>query len=229
MSRKIIEIGANLIDDVFQGIYRGKKVHEADFEQMLERAWNVGVEKIILTSGTLEDTIKALEITNKYENIFTTIGVHPTRTQTEFEGNYQDYLEKMLKISKENKEKIISIGEIGLDFDKERLNFSSKEIQKKFLNLQLNFLKELDLPLFLHCRDSIDDLLEILNLKENKFRGVFHSFTGNVEEAKKIVDAGFFIGINGCSLKTQFNLDVIKTIPIESIMIETGLFLIFNF
>lgn len=78
-------------------------------------------------------------------------------------------------------------------------------------------------PLLLHCRNAYKDFFEILKRHHDQLHGgVVHSFTGTKEEAKLFYDMGYFIGINGCSLKTQENIDAMCSIPTEFLMIETG-------
>lgn len=84
-------------------------------------------------------------------------------------------------------------------------------------------MEQTGLPLFLHCRNAAKDLLNCLQSKRDSFSaGVVHSFDGTLEEARSFLDLGLAIGLNGCSLKTEANLEVVKQLPTESILIETG-------
>ena len=115
----------------------------------------------------------------------------------------------------------VAFGEIGLDYD--RLFLSPKDIQLKYFEKQLDLAEELHMPLFLHSRACSEDFEGIMKARLDKFpkRGLVHSFTGTVEEMRALVDLGFHIGINGCSLKTEENLAVVKEIPLDRLQIET--------
>ncbi len=92
----------------------------------------------------------------------------------------------------------------------------------RYFEKQLELPKLTKLPLFLHCRNAYADFFEILNRHHNELHGgVVHSFTGSKEEAKLFTDLGYFIGINGCSLKTQENIEAMCSIPSQYLMIET--------
>ncbi|KAN0031315.1 hypothetical protein ACTA71_010404 [Dictyostelium dimigraforme] len=251
---KFIDIGVNLTDSMFIGQYNnnGKQYHEADLKQVLERAWSIGMEKIIITSGRLSEVKESLELIKTYCNqdnnnnnnnnnsknnrLFTTIGVHPTRCSQELIRNKenendngeikQEYIEELLKLYNENKERIIAIGEFGLDYD--RLEFCSKEIQLKCFEYQFQLTEKTGLPLFLHLRGNSEsgacsDFIDIIKRNRNRFTvGVVHSFTGTLNELNQLLELdGIYIGVNGCSLKTQENLDVVSKIPINRLMIET--------
>ncbi|KAJ9623668.1 hypothetical protein H2203_005930 [Taxawa tesnikishii (nom. ined.)] len=118
-----------------------------------------------------------------------------------------------------------AFGEIGLDYD--RLQLCPKETQMTYFRAQLDLAVELQLPLFLHSRAAAEDFEAVLKerLGENMERlpkmGVVHSFTGTMEEMKRLVELGFDVGINGCSLKTEENIAVVKEVPLERIQIET--------
>jgi len=122
----------------------------------------------------------------------------------------------------ERSRRIVAIGEIGLDYyykpkTKSRLE-EFKELQKKVFIQQLELAEELNLPVIIHCRMAFKDLYEILKVK--KIRGVIHCFTGNLQEAKQFLDAGFYLGINGIIFK--FNIDeVIKNVSLEKLLVET--------
>ncbi len=93
----------------------------------------------------------------------------------------------------------------------------------RYFEKQLELADKFNLPVFLHCRAAHDDLVSILERNKQKVRegGVVHTFDGTLEQAKKFIAMGFHIGINGCSLKTESNLEVIKEIPNDKILIET--------
>lgn len=127
----------------------------------------------------------------------------------------------------QSSEKVVAVGECGLDYD--RLDFCPKitqlelillsdELMERFFKSQLQLAERHKLPLFLHNRNSATDLIQILRENKSKlFGGVVHSFDGTIEQATEIIDLGFHIGINGCSLKTTANLECVKLIPCEYI------------
>ncbi|KAK9881417.1 hypothetical protein WA026_016307 [Henosepilachna vigintioctopunctata] len=216
--RRFIDIGANLTDSMYAGIYNNTLKHPNDLEYVLQRSWKAGLEKIIITGGSLSESQKALNLARTNDRLFCTVGCHPTRC-TEFEEAESPsvYLESLKNVISEGKNKVVAIGECGLDYD--RINFCPKEIQKKYFNLQLTITDHFNLPLFLHCRNAANDLYEIL--KAFNLKGVIHSFDGTLNEANKFIELGYFIGLNGCSLKTAENLEVVKNLPVEKLLIET--------
>jgi len=204
---------------MFQGIYGGKQVHPSDISAVLERSFKVGLQSILITGGNLVESKEALKLANSDSRLFCTVGVHPTRCQ-EFLQDEEKHLQDLFSLIEEGKDKVRAIGEFGLDYD--RLEFCPKDVQKKFFEKQFFLAEKTNLPLFLHMRNAADDFLEIISKNRNRFKqGVVHSFTGTLEEARKIIELDLFIGLNGCSLKTKQNLEVVKNIPAERIMIET--------
>ncbi|CAG8679749.1 3760_t:CDS:2, partial [Funneliformis mosseae] len=213
-------IGANLTDSVFRGIYRGVRAHPDDFTQVLHRARNAGVEKIIVTSGTVNEAHEALELVKNHDDLYMTVGCHPTRCN-EFEqdlGGPDEYYQKLLNFatSRESQDKIVAIGEYY-----DRLHFCQKETQLKYFELQFDLAEKTGLPMFLHNRNTGNDFMDILQHRHRFVNGVMHSMTCTMEEMKRAVSLGLYLGINGCSLKTQENLEVIKNAPIDKLMIET--------
>lgn len=128
---------------------------------------------------------------------------------------------KQLAIESRDAGLATAFGEFGLDYD--RLYLSEKEPQLKYFEWQLDLAVELQMPLFLHSRAASPDFENLLapRLAELPKRGLVHSFTGTVEEMQKLVDMGLDIGVNGCSLKTEENLAVVKEIPLDRLQIET--------
>ncbi|ETN09575.1 hypothetical protein, variant 3 [Phytophthora nicotianae INRA-310] len=227
---KMIDIGANLTDPVFTGLYRGKQKHESDLTAILARAKTFGVDKIIVTGGNLEESHKALQLAKEKEGnglpqLFSTVGVHPTRC-SEFEANGKDpdtYFAELLAVCEQGQKegKVVAIGECGLDYD--RLEFCDKATQLKYFEKQFQLAELTKLPLFLHNRNTGGDFYDMISKNRSRFsNGVVHSFTGEKEEMLKLVELGLYIGVNGCSLKTAENLECVKAIPLERLMIETG-------
>ena len=145
--------------------------------------------------------IYILTVTYISERLFSTVGCHPTRCN-EFEesGNPEAYLKSLSDLAADNKDKVVAIGEMGLDYD--RLQFCSKDIQKKYFEMQLSLCSTLKLPMFLHCRNASEDFVRILRKhKDTLTAGVVHSFDGNPEEANSILQMGLYIGINGWYVK----------------------------
>jgi len=203
----MIDIGANLTDPMYKGIYNGNKKHKEDLEEVLKRSWENDLKKIIITSGSLNDSIEALKIASLNENLYCTVGCHPTRCD-EFNNaeSPEVYLDSLKNVIINNRSKVVAIGECGLD--NQRIHFCSPSVQEKYFEMQLKLSEHFNLPLFLHCRDAAPAFIDILKRNSNsvKLGGVVHSFDGSLNEAMEIINLGFYIGINGCSLRTEENL-----------------------
>lgn len=132
-------------------------------------------------------------------------------------------LEQLKELALKSKEAglAVAFGEIGLDYD--RLFLSGKEQQLKYFEAQLDLAIEIQLPLFLHSRAASEDFERLLAPRLEKLpkKGLVHSFTGTLEEMQRLVDLGLDIGVNGCSMKTEENLEVVKAIPLDRLQIET--------
>ncbi|KAF5937837.1 hypothetical protein HYC85_025343 [Camellia sinensis] len=173
--------------------------------------------------------------------LFCTVGVHPTRCK-EFDesGDPEKHFQELLSLAKMGVEKgkvmlnchhnvlcsnnlckVVAIGECGLDYD--RLHFCPPDVQKKYFEKQFELAYLMKLPMFLHMRAATKDFCDIVERNKDRFSaGVAHSFTGSAEDRNKLLSfSNLYIGVNGCSLKTAENLDVVKGIPFERMMIET--------
>ncbi|WFD27300.1 hypothetical protein MNAN1_002296 [Malassezia nana] len=232
---RYVEIAVNLGDPMFRGEYHGKKKHEDDLEQVIHRAEQAGVAAQVITAGTLAELPSVLQLTGLRPSFFCTAGCHPTHStdMENFDGGPQAYVSQLQQMIQAHK-RIVAVGECGLDYD--RLHFAPKDVQRRCFERQLQMATEVRLPLFLHSRAAHRDFVDILQPYLHSLRhsdeavhsdspgsvGVVHSFTGTAEELKELLDLGLYIGVNGCSLKTQENLEVVKQIPLHRIMLETG-------
>ncbi|KAF8956656.1 TatD DNase [Entomortierella lignicola] len=224
MPPRLIDIGINLTDPMFRGLYHGKQAHTGDLMQVLGRAKKAGVDRMIVTAGNLSDCKEALDLVREHDGLYMTVGCHPTRC-SEFEEHengpegYFGELKAMLE-TPEAKQKIVAIGECGLDYD--RLQFCTKETQLKYFERQFELAETTGLPMFLHNRNTGSDFGKLISEHRSRFsNGVVHSFTGTLEEMQHYLDLGLYIGINGCSLKTEENLQVASKVPLEKLMLET--------
>jgi len=246
---RFFDVGANLVsesikENQFNGYYNhaDERYHERDLESVLMRARECGVREIMVTTGTLKEAKEAIRQCREwndrnnsksndvdiYPKMYATCGVHPTRCN-EFENNCEglsavEYFESLRRTIEDNRDVVKAIGECGLDYD--RLHFCDKETQKKYFELQFSLAIEFELPMFLHSRNSREDFYEILKRNSNSIekRGcVVHSFTGSLDECNELLTVSdfVFIGINGCSLKTEENVRVAKEIPLEKLLLET--------
>ncbi|KAI6649378.1 Deoxyribonuclease TATDN1 [Oopsacas minuta] len=222
--RGIVDIGVNLTDPVYQGVYYKSKHHPPDLDRVLVRTEQSGITQMIITGGCLSESREALELATTSNMLYSTVGCHPTRC-LEFETCKEGpaaYLASLRALVMSNREsgKIVAVGETGLDFD--RLNFCPKEIQIKHFEPQILLSIELGLPLFLHCRNAFNEFHAVMKKHITSCHGgVVHSFTGSLDEAIAFTDMGLYIGINGCSLKTEDNIKVVSGIPLDKMMVET--------
>lgn len=188
-----------------------------DLPEVITRAKEVGVQKIFLPN--IDDTTvdAMLEMCRQYPGYcYPMLGFHPTSVDA-------DALKKVKEMKKRltKGHPYIAIGEVGLDlyWDKTYI----KE-QKQVLEEQIQWALEEDLPLVIHCREAFPELFEVLRpYKETKLSGVFHSFTGTVEEAEELVGyTRFMIGVNGVvTFKKSTLPDALKIIPMERLVLET--------
>lgn len=180
----------------------------------------------MITGSDLVESRKAVELSEQYPGLcYATVGVHPCSSKS-----FDEYNEgpdallaavRELAIKAKAAGTATAFGEFGLDYD--RLHYADKETQIKAFKAQLDVAVELQMPMFLHQRAAAEDFEAIMRerLDELPKRGCVHSFTGTLEEMKRIVDMGFDVGINGCSLKTEENVAVVREVPLERLQIET--------
>lgn len=185
---------------------------EKDLAEVLKRAKNAGVGRIVNIGSSLKGSKGSVELADKYDEIYATLGLHPFETK-EFGP---EVLERFAELSKNKK--VVAIGEIGLDF----YNMpNSEEEQKDMFVAQLKLAKDLDLPVVIHIRDAFSEAYEIL--KNEKLRAVIHCFTAGRKHARKFLDLGFYISFTSNVTYPNFDFlqKVIRGCPMDRMMIET--------
>ncbi len=200
------------------------------FEHVLPLKLKVTNLNHSMRAGSEEESRSSLELVtnNAYKrfNLFSTVGIHPTRSSelgSAREADRKVILDKMKSVIDDGKAvgRVVAVGEFGLDYD--RLQFCSKELQQRAFEAQFDLCEYSGLPALLHHRACGEDFYAIISRNRAKLRGsgVVHSFDGTLDEARRLMDLGLYIGINGCSLRTPANLDVACQLPLDRILLET--------
>ncbi|OQY10373.1 MAG: hydrolase TatD [Marinitoga sp. 4572_148] len=184
-------------------------------EDIIKNFKKNNMEYVIEVGINVENSFETVELANSYENIYCSVGIHPNDSSNLTNKDFDT-----INILSKN-EKVIAIGEIGLDYYREH---TTKKEQFRSFEVQLNIAKENSLPVILHIREAYDDALNlIINEGLPEKGGVVHCFSSDWKTAKKFLDLGFYIGIDGpITFKNNHKLvEVVKNTPIEYILPET--------
>ena len=207
----MIDIGVNLSNQRFS----------KDTEETLDRARTAGVEKLVLTGTSIEESRAVVELCQNYsgafpEMLYATAGIHPHDAST-LDRESINILRELAA-----QPEVVAIGEMGLDFNR---NFSTPAEQEKAFEAQLELAVELQLPVFLHERDAAERQLQILkSYRDHLTDAVTHCFTGSKQALFGYLDLNMHIGITGwiCDEKRGEELQqLVNNIPLERLMIET--------
>lgn len=195
-----------------------------DLDEVVSRAINAGVERILIPGIDLITSRTAIELSLKYPGVFAAVGVHPHEANTWSNATLQE-----LSILA-NHPKVIAIGEIGLDYYR---NLTLPSLQQQILSQQLELAEQVAKPVILHSRQSLPELTKTMlawadHLRDqshtlaNRF-GVFHAFEGDQYAAQELIEKGFFIGVGGPVTyeNASFRHQTTKDIPLPGILLET--------
>jgi len=206
-----------------------------DRDAVIQRAVDAGVERILIPSLELESSKAVIELAKSHLNIFAAVGFHPTDLDKWEETSIKD-LQHLLTEA----DKIVAIGEIGLDYFWIKDPVKQAQ-QREVLQQQLKLAQESNLPVIIHMREENDvwhgqasnDLLAILTVWQNELRaqnhplankpGVLHSYNGNLETAQKAIAHNFYIGVTGpvTYKNAEEKRQIIRQLPLERLLIET--------
>jgi TatD DNase family protein len=189
---------------------------DEDRDEMIQRAKNEGINKIFLPNIDLQSIPLMLSLCRNHPGVcYPMLGLHPCDVK---EG-YQRVLNEMRTLFAEHS--FIAVGEVGIDLYWDK---STLPLQQEAFRIQIGWAKELRLPIVIHARDSFDEIFSILDeLHDERLTGVFHCFTGNAEQAKRIMEYnGFMMGIGGVITYEKSGLEeVVADIPLEYLILET--------
>ncbi len=188
------------------------KEFDKDREKLISGFEAEGMGFIVEVGVDPDSSLEAIELAEKNEKIYASVGVHPHDVKSVNEG----WTDELVKLSK--KSKVVAIGEIGLDYYRD---LSPRPLQRKFFDAQLSVAEKLGVPVILHVRDAYEDAMDIV--KNHDISGVFHSFAGSKGYMKKALDRGLCLGVGGmATFKKNSELrESISFAPINMILTET--------
>lgn len=204
---------SNLIDS---HAHLDDKRFNRDRDRLIRTLHENGVEAVLNPGADLKSSQKAVEMAERYSIIYAAVGCHPHDTKYMTDETMDIFRELAKKT-----DKVIAIGEIGLDYYRDN---SERSVQRKWFREQIRLAKELDLPYIVHDRDAHEDLLKIM--KEEHYdgtRGILHCFSGSVEMAKEFINLGFYISLAGPVTYRNARVPklVAKAVPFDKLLIET--------
>ena len=203
----LVDIGANLAHDSF----------DDDRDEVLRRAADAGVSRIVVTGSSDESNRKAEQLAQEHPGVlWSTAGVHPHHA-SDYTDDSDAQIRKLAAAGR-----VVAIGECGLDYFR---NFSPREAQLEAFKAQLDIAAETGLPVFLHQRDAHDDFVEVLEpMLPELSRAVAHCFTGEHESLREYLALGLYVGVTGwiCDERRGAHLkEIVSIIPDDRLMIET--------
>lgn len=190
------------------------KAFQKDLPEIIDSCRKEGMQRIYMPNVDHASIDAMLETEAKYPECIATMGLHPCSVKKDFE--------KELYIAEEwlNKRPFAAVGEIGIDLYWDKTTLAR---QQEAFRIQVSWAKAKKIPIIIHCRDAFQETLELVEeLKDENLRGIFHCFTGNAEEAARVTDLGFYLGIGGVATFKNGGLDkVLPDVSLEHLVLET--------
>ncbi|WP_353095569.1 TatD family hydrolase [Tissierella praeacuta] len=186
-----------------------------DRDMLIKSLQDNGIEMVMNIGADLRSSIASVSLAEKYDNIYAAVGVHP-HSAKEMDGSTMEILKSFAK-----RDKVVAIGEIGLDFFYDN---SPRDIQKKWFKEQLELAKEVELPVIIHTRDAAQETFDIIKeAQDGRLRGVLHCYSGSVEMAKEYIKMGFYISLGGpvTFKNSKVSKEVAKAVPLDKLLVET--------
>lgn len=186
-----------------------------DRDKLIKELEENGIELAINIGSDLKTSIASTALADKHENIYAAVGIHPHSAKEVDESTIE------ILRSFAARDKVVAIGEIGLDFHYDN---SPRDIQKKWFKEQIKLAKEVNLPIVVHSRESDQEVLDIIKeAQDGTLRGVLHCFSGSVELAKEYIKLGFYISLAGpvTFKNARVPKEVAKAVPLDKLLVET--------
>ncbi len=185
-----------------------------DRDDVLKAARDAGITKMVNIGCDLKSSQASVELADRYPQIYAAIGFHPHDAKS-----YDDQMEKQLR-AMANNFKVVAIGEVGLDFYRDR---SPRDVQREVFVRQMRLARELGLPLVIHIRDAYEEAIDML-IAEKAYEGnvVLHCFSGTVKDAERALDYGMYLSFGGVLTFSNSRLpELVRNVPLDQIILET--------
>ena len=185
-----------------------------DRDDVLKAARDAGIAKMVNIGCDLKSSQASVDLADRYPQIYAAIGFHPHDAKS-----YDDQMEKQLR-AMANNFKVVAIGEVGLDFYRDR---SPRDVQREVFVRQMRLARELGLPLVIHIRDAYEEAIDML-IEEKAYEGnvVLHCFSGTVKDAERALDYGMYLSFGGVLTFSNSRLpELVRNVPLDQIILET--------
>jgi len=187
------------------------KQYEEDRAELLTRATEAEVAMICVGTD-LDMSRKAIQLAEAQPTIWASVGLHPN-------DNLDEHYDPSVYEELVQHGRVVAVGEIGLDYYR-TTDEGKKQFQRERFLEQLELAKTSGKPLIVHCRDAHDDMVSILK-DQGSFRGVIHSFTGTIQDARAYIELGFYLGFNGIiTFARQYDV-IVREVPLHRLLLET--------
>ena len=202
---KLIDTHCHIYSEFYDDIY-----------SVINNYKNNNIGLVFNCADSYEKSVEVIELSKKYcDSMYPVVGIHPEELSNILENQIEENILKLENIIKNNK--VIAIGEIGLDYYYDK---SNKQLQKQLFEEQLKLAEKYNLPIIVHSRESTKDVIDIL--KKYELKGIIHCFNGSLETAKIYIKMGFLLGIGGLLTFKNCNLkNIISDIGLHNIVLET--------
>jgi TatD DNase family protein len=204
-------------------------IHDSEFvnkfeftpQEVLQRAKEAGISRLICVGTSLKSSLEAQEFADSNGGCYFSVALHPHEAEKLTEEEIRKQVALLLKQTNTNSQKLVAVGECGLDY----FYHTDEKVQKKqklLFRLHIEMALKLDLPLIFHVRDAFDDFFSIID-EYSGIRGVVHSFSATKDELKGVIDRDLYVGLNGIMTFTSDSkqLEAAKLVPIDKLVLET--------
>jgi TatD DNase family protein len=201
--------------------------YDDDRDEVIVRAREKGIQQMLVVGTTVEESVRAVALAEKYDDMYASVGIHPNEFRREI-GEYLPQLEELARSPK-----VVAIGECGLDYSESHggIDEATKEKQKKGFKEQLDLAAKLKLPVIIHCRDAYEDLLFVLNETKSELPMILHCYMGDTEVTRQFLALPnmYFSFTGNITYPVKKHLvgtkddltETVKLIPKERIFVET--------